>query len=103
MVLAVALGHDVAEIRPARIVESELTVAGSIGFDAELPDAVAVLAADPGRWRPLITEAVLLEEAAGRLRPPPPAPAGRKVGDRTRGREVPRRDLSPTGCRSSRP
>jgi threonine dehydrogenase-like Zn-dependent dehydrogenase len=79
MVLAVALGHDVAEVRPARIVESELTVAGSIGFDAELPDAVAVLAADPGRWRPLITEAVLLEEAAGRLRQLTAAPAAGKV------------------------
>jgi threonine dehydrogenase-like Zn-dependent dehydrogenase len=78
-VLAVALGHDTAEILPAHIVESELTVAGSIGFNAELPEAVGVLAADPSRWRPLVTEAVLLEDAPGRLRQLTAAPGAGKV------------------------
>jgi threonine dehydrogenase-like Zn-dependent dehydrogenase len=78
-VLAVALGHDPVEIVPARIVESGLTVIGSIGFDTELPEAVSVLAADPGRWRGLISETVPLRDAAGRLRQLIDAPSAGKV------------------------
>ncbi len=66
-VLAVALGHDPVEIVPAGLVERELTVAGSIGFAGELTRAVAVLAASPDRYRPLVTESILLEEAPARL------------------------------------
>ena len=67
-VLVVALAHQPVTVVPAGIVEHELTVAGSVGFSDELPAAVAALAADPDRYRPLVTEAVLLEEAPGRLR-----------------------------------
>jgi threonine dehydrogenase-like Zn-dependent dehydrogenase len=66
-VLVVALGHEPVEIDPAGLVERELTVAGSTGFSGELTDAVAVLAANPDRYRPVVTEAVLLDEAPGRL------------------------------------
>jgi threonine dehydrogenase-like Zn-dependent dehydrogenase len=79
MVLAVALGHEPVQIVPAGLVERALTVTGSIGFDAELPEAVAALADDPGRWRPLITEAVLLEDAVGRLQQLTGAPGPGKV------------------------
>lgn len=66
-VLAVALGHDPVELVPARIVESGLAILGSNGFDAELPEAVALLASDPGRWRPVISETISLKDAAARL------------------------------------
>jgi threonine dehydrogenase-like Zn-dependent dehydrogenase len=66
-VLVVALGHEPEQIVPAGLVERELTLAGSTGFSGELADAVAVLAADPDRYRPVVTEAVLLDEAPGRL------------------------------------
>jgi len=60
-------------------VQRELTVAGSMGFRGELADAVAVLAADPDRFRPVVTDAVLLDEAAGRLRALLGSPAAGKV------------------------
>jgi threonine dehydrogenase-like Zn-dependent dehydrogenase len=78
-VLAVALGHSPVELIPAGIVESELTILGSNGFGSELPTAVRALADDPDRWRPLISEAVLLEDAADRLRELVDSPAPGKV------------------------
>ena len=50
---------------PAELVERKLTLAGSIGFDNELHQAVEVLAADPDRYRPLVSEAIVLDEAPG--------------------------------------
>ena len=67
-VLVVALGREPELIVPAGLVERGLTVAGSAGFCGELTDAVTVLAADPDRYRPVVTEAVLLDEAPSRLR-----------------------------------
>jgi threonine dehydrogenase-like Zn-dependent dehydrogenase len=78
-VLAVALGHTPVELLPAQIAESELTIVGSNGFDAELPEAVRALADDPDRWRPLISEAVLLDDAADRLTELADSPAPGKV------------------------
>jgi threonine dehydrogenase-like Zn-dependent dehydrogenase len=66
-VLVVALAFDAVEIVPAHLVERALTIVGSVGFDDELQQALLVLAADPDRYRPLVTEAVLLEEAPERL------------------------------------
>ncbi len=63
-VLVVALSFDPVTVVPAELVERTLTIAGSVGFDDELEEALSVLAANPDRYRPLITEAVLLEEAA---------------------------------------
>lgn len=78
-VLAVALGHRPVELLPAQIVESELTIVGSNGFDGELPEAVHALTDDPDRWRPLISEAVLLDDAADRLSELAGSPAPGKV------------------------
>jgi threonine dehydrogenase-like Zn-dependent dehydrogenase len=66
-VLLVALSFEGVDVVPAHLVERSLTVAGSVGFDDELDEALILLAADPDRYRPLVSEAVLLEEAAERL------------------------------------
>ena len=66
-VLVVALSFEAITVVPADVVERTLTIAGSIGFDSELNDALSVLAANPDRYRPLVSEALLLEEAAERL------------------------------------
>jgi len=66
-VLVVALAFDTVDLVPAHLVERALTIVGSVGFDDELEQALVVLEADPDRYRPLVTEAVLLEEAPARL------------------------------------
>jgi threonine dehydrogenase-like Zn-dependent dehydrogenase len=66
-VLVVALGHGTVAVSPAELVERSLTITGSVGFDHELAEALCLLAAAPDRYRPLVTEAILLEEAAARL------------------------------------
>jgi threonine dehydrogenase-like Zn-dependent dehydrogenase len=66
-VLVVALSEETVALVPARLAERTLAIAGSIGFDDELAGALDVLAAAPDRFRPLVSEAVLLEEAAERL------------------------------------
>jgi 2-desacetyl-2-hydroxyethyl bacteriochlorophyllide A dehydrogenase len=66
-VLVVAISTEPVALVPADVVERTLAIAGSVGFDDELEQAVSLLAADADRYRPLITEAVLLEEAAERL------------------------------------
>lgn len=67
-IVLVALGHTAEQVMPAKIVERGLRISGSNGFDRELPEAVAALAMNPDRYRPLITEALLLGEAPARLR-----------------------------------
>lgn len=78
-ILVVALGHHPVAVTPADLVEHELAIIGSIGFSDELDKAVAVLTADPDRYRPLVTEAVLLDEAPPRLRELLKAPSAGKV------------------------
>lgn len=78
-VLVVALGHQPETLLPAELAERELTLAGSNGFAGELNQAVATLAADPDRYRPLVTEAIALEEAPRRLRELLTSPAAGKV------------------------
>ena len=78
-VLVVALGHQPEPLLPAVLAERELTLAGSNGFADELSQAVAVLAADPDRYRPLVTEAITLDEAPRRLRELLTEPAAGKV------------------------
>jgi L-gulonate 5-dehydrogenase len=78
-VLVVALGHQPETLLPAELAERELTLAGSNGFAGELSQAVAALAADPDRYRPLVTEAIVLEEAPRRLRELLTSPAAGKV------------------------
>jgi threonine dehydrogenase-like Zn-dependent dehydrogenase len=78
-VLVVALGHQPETLLPAELAERELILAGSNGFAGELNQAVAALAADPDRYRPLVTEAIVLEEAPRRLRELLTSPAAGKV------------------------
>jgi threonine dehydrogenase-like Zn-dependent dehydrogenase len=78
-VLVVALGHQPEPLLPAELAERELTLAGSNGFAGELSQAVAALAADPDRYRPLVTEAIVLDEAPRRLRELLTQPAAGKV------------------------
>ncbi|MBV9451467.1 MAG: alcohol dehydrogenase catalytic domain-containing protein [Streptosporangiaceae bacterium] len=78
-VLVVALGHQPEPLLPADLAERELTLAGSNGFAGELSQAVAALAADPDRYRPLVTEAIVLDEAPRRLPGLLTAPAAGKV------------------------
>lgn len=66
--LLVALNDREVPISSTVLVEKSLTVIGAHGFDRELPQALDLLAAEPARYRPLITDAVLLEEAPARLR-----------------------------------
>jgi threonine dehydrogenase-like Zn-dependent dehydrogenase len=78
-VLVVALGHKPEPLVPAELAERELTVVGSNGFAGELSEAVSALAADPDRYRPLVTEAITLGEAPQRLRELLAGPAAGKV------------------------
>jgi threonine dehydrogenase-like Zn-dependent dehydrogenase len=86
-VLLVALSFDAVNVVPAQLVERSLTIVGSVGFDDELEKALLVLAADPDRYRPLVTEAVLLEEAAERLAAlaSAPSPGDQSPGNRPAG------------------
>ena len=78
-VLVVALSFDAVTMVPAELVQRALTISGSVGFDDELEDALVVLASHPDRYRPLITEAVLLEEAVERLAALSSEPSAGKV------------------------
>ncbi len=66
-VLVVALSGQAVPVVPSDLVERAISIVGCIGFDGELPEAVGVLACAPDRYRPLVTEALLLEEAPQRL------------------------------------
>ncbi|MGA3221304.1 MAG: alcohol dehydrogenase catalytic domain-containing protein [Acidimicrobiales bacterium] len=78
-VLVVALSAEAVSLVPAQLAERALTIVGSIGFDGELEEALVVLAADADRYRPLVSEAVLLEEAAERLAALGRSPSAGKV------------------------
>lgn len=66
-VVLVAVGHSDVVVTPQEITERALTISGSNGFDDELPLAIDRLHANPDRYRWLITESILLEEAPARL------------------------------------
>lgn len=75
-VVLVALGHHGEQVMPADLVERGVTIVGRNGFDGELPMALDLLASQPDLFRPVITDAVGLDEAADALRsalerPPP--------------------------------
>jgi 2-desacetyl-2-hydroxyethyl bacteriochlorophyllide A dehydrogenase len=78
-VLVVNPAQQPVPVLPAGLAERELSLVGSAGFRGELPGALAALAAEPDRYRPLVTEAVLLDEAPGRLREMLAAPAAGAV------------------------
>lgn len=78
-VLVVALSGEAVPLVPAMLVEKSITITGSVGFDDELEASVCALVSDPDRYRPLVTEAVLLEEAAERLSALADRPSAGKV------------------------
>jgi len=79
-VLAMASGQELAEIVTADLAERGLMVAGpAAGLSGELADAIVTLNSDPERYRPLVTESVLLDEAPARLRELLGSPSAGKV------------------------
>jgi (R,R)-butanediol dehydrogenase/meso-butanediol dehydrogenase/diacetyl reductase len=67
------------QIPAAALAGRGLTIAFPAGFADELADATAELASDPERYRPLVTESVLLDEAPDRLRELAESPSAGKV------------------------
>lgn len=65
--------------RRPRLVIDTVPCPGALGPCAELADAVAELASDPERYRPLVTESLLLDEAPERLRELAESPSAGKV------------------------
>lgn len=66
--LLVALGGAPTTLTPALLVESSATIVGANAFVSELPEAIALLAAEPARYEPVVTDAVLLSELPGVIR-----------------------------------
>jgi threonine dehydrogenase-like Zn-dependent dehydrogenase len=77
--VVVALGHDGVQFVPADLARASLALVGCNGFADELPEAVSVLAADPDRYVPLVTETVLLDEAPQQMSALRHHPPGGKV------------------------
>lgn len=61
-VLVLALGTEPVALRPADLVERGICVAGANAFVDELPEAIALLSAEPWRYGPIVTDAVSLNE-----------------------------------------
>jgi len=72
-------GREPVKIVPDLLAGRGLMVAGSTGFSGELAHAVAALSSDPERYRPVVTESVLLDEAPSRLRELLESPSAGKV------------------------
>jgi threonine dehydrogenase-like Zn-dependent dehydrogenase len=73
-VLVLSLSDREVSVRPADLVESNITLIGSNAFVDELPAAIELLAAEAWRYQPVITDAVSLDElpdvARAQLREP---------------------------------
>lgn len=78
-VIALGRGSEPVQIPAAALAGRGLTIAFPAGFSEELADATAELASDPERYRPLVTESVLLDEAPERLRELAESPSAGKV------------------------
>ena len=61
-ILLLALDHSSTTLTPAALVQSSATIVGANAFVDELPEAIALLAEDPARYEPVVTDAVLLPE-----------------------------------------
>jgi (R,R)-butanediol dehydrogenase/meso-butanediol dehydrogenase/diacetyl reductase len=62
-VLLLALGHATPEVPVRDIVERGLKLTGCNAFRTELPEAIALLAAEGWRYRPVVTDTVSLADA----------------------------------------
>ena len=60
--LVLAISDTPADVRPIEIVERRLRIVGSNAFEHELDQAIELLAAEPWRYDPVVTEAVELDE-----------------------------------------
>ena len=78
-ILAIAIPHGPVTIDAQGLVERSISLIGSVGFDDELNHAIEALAQNPERYRALVTEAVLLDEAIERLKTLHSHPAAGKV------------------------
>ncbi|OJU93785.1 MAG: hypothetical protein BGO23_14310 [Solirubrobacterales bacterium 67-14] len=67
-VLVLAIDGRPSGLSGREIVESEVTLRGSNAFVDELPRAIELLAAEAGRYRPLVTGAVSLPELPETIR-----------------------------------
>jgi threonine dehydrogenase-like Zn-dependent dehydrogenase len=61
-ILALAISDRPASLRPIELIEKRVTLKGLNAFIGELPEAVELLAAEAWRYRPVITDAVSLDE-----------------------------------------
>lgn len=60
--IAVALSEHEVRVRPMDVVERRLRITGSNAFRDELGTAIELLAAEPSRYEPVVTDAVALDE-----------------------------------------
>jgi threonine dehydrogenase-like Zn-dependent dehydrogenase len=60
--VAVALSEHEVSLRPMDVVERRLRITGSNAFRDELDSAIELLAADPRRYEPVVTDAVALSQ-----------------------------------------
>ena len=67
-ILLLAISRRPVEVTPAELVEAEICVLGSNAFTGELPEAIALLAAETWRYEPVITDAVSLAELPAVIR-----------------------------------
>ena len=61
-VLAVAISEAESRIRPLDLVEGRVRLIGVNAFLTELPEAIAAIASEPWRYRPVVTRAISLAE-----------------------------------------
>ena len=67
-ILVLAISRRAVKVTPADLVEAEICVLGSNAFTRELPEAIALLAAEAWRYEPVITDAVSLAELPAVIR-----------------------------------
>lgn len=66
--LVVAISSHEVAVRPIDLVEKRLRITGVNAFRDELPQALELIAAEPWRYEPVVTDAVSLEELPERAR-----------------------------------
>jgi 2-desacetyl-2-hydroxyethyl bacteriochlorophyllide A dehydrogenase len=66
--LLVAISEHEVGVRPIDVVEKRLRITGVNAFRDELPQAIELIAAEPWRYDPVVTDAVSLAELPDRVR-----------------------------------
>ena len=61
-IVLLGVGHGTAELRPISVTAFERTVVGSLGYNQDLPRAVALVASGRIDPRPLVTSVVPLDQ-----------------------------------------